>query len=329
MYATTLSGFGDVNVMQWAYQTDPTAGHGEVVIDIAAAGVNRADLAQRQGNYPPPRGASDILGLECSGTISEVGGGVTDWAVGDEVCALLSGGGYAERVAVPASQVLPVPEGVDIYTAAALPEAACTVWSNLGIIAQLRADETVLLHGGGSGIGTHAIQLAKAIGARVAVTAGSASKLEACEALGADILINYSDTDFVDRLKEATDGVGAHVILDIIGGPYLPRNIAALAPDGRLIVVGLQGGSSSEIDLLTLMAKRASLHVTGLRSRPDSGANSKQAVVQQVREHAWPLIARGAIRPVVDTILPVDQAAKAHQILAANAATGKVLLRIN
>jgi putative PIG3 family NAD(P)H quinone oxidoreductase len=293
------------------------------VIDVAAGGVNRADLMQRQGFYPPPPGAPPYPGLECSGTIAALGEGVTKWRPGDQVCALLSGGGYAELVAVPEGQVLPLPEGVDVTTAAAFPEATCTVYLNLVQVARLAKGETLLVHGGASGIGTTAIQLAKALGARVACTAGSPEKLERCRELGADITINYRDEDFVDALREATGGAGAEVILDIMGASYLERNLAALAPYGRLVIIGRQGGSRAEIDLGVLHAKQASLHGTTLRARP---REKKAAVVAAVRDNVWPLISAGQITAVIDRKLPMPQAAEAHRVMAAADHIGKILL---
>src|SRR6188472_2003466 len=244
---------------------DPQAGPGEVVIDIVASAVNRADTQQRQGFYPPPKGASDVLGLECSGRISEVGADVTGWSVDDEVCALLAAGGYAEKVAVPSGQVMPVPPGVDLVTAAALPEVACTVWSNVFMIAGLQQDETLLVHGGAGGIGTMAIQLAKALGSRVFATAGSPEKLELCTSLGADRVISYRDEDFVEVLREAG---GADVILDNMGASYLGRNVSALAEEGRLVIIGMQGGTKGELDISALLRKRGAVIATSLRARP-------------------------------------------------------------
>lgn len=248
------------------------------------------------------------------------GGG---WAVGDEVCALLAGGGYAEKVVVPAGQLLPVPEGVDLATAAALPEVVCTVWSNIFMIAHLRPGETLLVHGGASGIGTMAIQLAKAVGARVAVTAGGPVKLARCAELGADILIDYREQDFVEELAKATDGVGADVILDIVGAKYLERNVKALAVSGRLVVIGLQGGVKGELNLGALLAKRAAVMATTLRARP---VDEKAAIVAAVREHVWPLIGAGRVRPVVDRTLPLNDAAEGHRALESGTHVGKVLL---
>lgn len=310
-------------MLEWAEVPDPSAGAGEVLIDVVASAVNRADTLQRRGFYDPPPGASPYPGLECAGRIAAVGSEVTGWAVGDEVCALLAGGGYAERVAVPAGQVLPVPEGIDLVTAAGLPEVAATVWSTVVMIAGLRPNETLLLHGGASGIGTLAIQLGKALGARVAVTAGSAAKLERCAELGADILINYREQDFPAELARATGGRGADVILDIIGAAYLGGNVRALAPGGRIVVIGLQGGGKGELHLGELLAKRGTLAAATLRARP---AAEKAAIVAAVREHVWPLLAAGRVRPVVDRRLPLTEAAEAHRIMEASGHVGKLLL---
>ena len=314
--------------LAWREVPDVTAADGEVVIDVVTAGVNRADLLQAAGHYPPPPGASTTIGLEVSGRISEVGPGVTAWTVGQPVCALLAGGGYAERVAVPAGQVMPIPDGVGLHEAAALPEVACTVWSNLGMTAHLAAGQTVLFHGGASGIGTHGIQVARALGCRVAVTAGSAKKLEVCRALGADITINYRDEDFVERVKAETDGVGADVILDLLGASYLDRNIDAVAPDGRIIVIGFQGGLKAELNFGKLMAKRAGVISTALRSRPVDGPSGKSAIVASVVENVWPMVADGRVRPIIGAELPVEQASDAHRLLESGDAHGKVLLRV-
>ena len=309
--------------LAWEEVPDVRPGPGEVLLRVRAAGVNRADLLQAAGHYPPPPGASQILGMEASGAIAEVGEGAGEWAVGQEVCALLAGGGYAEYVAVPAPQAMPIPGGVDIVAAAGLPEVACTVWSNLVMTAALQAGQTVLFHGGGSGIGTHGIQVARALGARVAVTAGSAEKLDAARALGADITINYRDDQFEHRIREETDGAGADVILDIMGASYLARNLAALATDGRLVIIGRQGGSRAEIDLGVLQGKRASVHATTLRARPP---HQKAAVVTAVRDRVWPLIDAGQVAAVIDRTLPMSQAAQAHRAMAAGEHIGKILL---
>ncbi|MFJ9430867.1 NAD(P)H-quinone oxidoreductase [Streptomyces sp. NPDC101490] len=323
MYAITIPEPGGPEALVWAEVPDPVPGEGEVLVEVVASAVNRADLLQRQGFYDPPPGSSPYPGLECSGRITALGPGVVGWAVGDEVCALLAGGGYAQQVVVPAGQLLPVPEGVDLVTAAALPEVACTVWSNIFMIAHLRPGETLLVHGGASGIGTMAIQLAKAVGARVAVTAGSPEKLARCAELGADVLIDYREQDFVAELAGATGGAGADVILDIVGAKYLERNVKALAVNGRLVVIGLQGGVKGELNLGALLAKRAAVMATTLRSRP---ADEKAAIVAAVREHVWPLIAAGTVRPVVDRTLPLVEAAEGHRTLESGAHVGKVLL---
>ena len=326
MHAVQITEPGGPEMLSWDEVPDPPApGGGQVLLRVAATAVNRADLLQRQGHYPPPAGAPPYPGLECSGTVAAVGPGAEGWSVGDQVCALLPGGGYAEQVLAPAAHLLPVPSGVGLVAAAGLPEAACTVWSNVFMLAALRPGETLLVHGGGSGIGTLAIQLAKAAGARVAVTAGSAAKLDRCHALGADIGIDYREQDFVESLRAATDGHGADVILDLMGAAYLARNVAALAVNGRLVVIGLQGGARAELDLGQLMSKRAAVLATTLRARPDA---EKAAIVQSVREHVWPLLESGRVVPVVDRVLPVDQAAEAHRLVEAGAVVGKVVLSV-
>src|SRR4051812_20886849 len=326
MRAVTMSEPGGPEVLGWGEVPDPVCGAGEVIIDVAATAVNRADLLQRQGHYPPPPGASEILGLECSGIVSEVGDGVTGWAVGDEVCALLSGGGYAERVAVPAGQVLRRPSGVELATAAALPEVTCTVWSNVFLLAGLRRGDSFLAHGGSSGIGPMAIQLAARAGARVFATAGSAAKLDFCRELGADVLINYREEDFAERVREATDGAGVDVLLDNMGAKYLARNLASLAVGGRLVIIGMQGGTKTEIDLNALMRRRLSVHATTLRSRPATGPGGKAEIVAAVRHDVWPDVERGVVRPIVDRRLPMSQAAEAHRVIEASEHIGKVLL---
>lgn len=307
----------------WTDVPDPVPGEGEVLVEVAASAVNRADILQRQGSYSPPPGASPYPGLECSGRIAALGPGVSGWAVGDEVCALLSGGGYAEKVAVPAGQLLPVPEGLSLRQAAALPEVVCTVWSNVFMVAHLRPEETLLVHGGSSGIGTMAIQLAKALGARVAVTAGTQEKLERCAELGADVLINYREQDFVAEIKQATDGAGADVILDNMGAKYLDRNVQALAVNGRLAIIGMQGGVKGELNIGALLGKRGAISATSLRGRP---LGEKAAIVAAVREHVWPLLAAGDVRPIVDRELPMSEAAEAHRLVEASGHIGKVLL---
>jgi putative PIG3 family NAD(P)H quinone oxidoreductase len=323
MKAIQITEPGGPEVLAWTQTPDPVPAAGEVLIEVAASAVNRADLLQRAGFYPPPAGASAILGLECSGRIAALGDGVTGWSVGDEVCALLSGGGYAELVAVPAVQVLPAPKGIDLVSAAGLPETVCTVWSNVFMSAGLQPRETLLVHGGAGGIGTTAIQLAKALGARVVATAGSPEKVVRCRELGADAAIDYKTEDFVARLDELTAGHGADVILDNMGASYLGRNLDALAVNGRLVVIGLQGGGRGELDLGKLMSKRAAIISTGLRARPVA---EKGAIVSAVREHVWPLTADGALTVVADRRFPLAEAADAHRLVESSGHVGKVLL---
>lgn len=326
MHAVVITEPGGPEVLRWTEVPDPAPpGEGEVLLTVAASAVNRADLMQRKGFYPPPPGAPDYPGMECSGTVKAVGAGVDGWHVGDQAAALLAGGGYAEQVVVPAAQLFPIPEGVDLVTAAALPEVTATVWSNVFMLAALRAEEVLLVHGGGSGIGTCAIQLAKAAGASVIVTAGSADKLARCLELGADVGINYHDEDFVARVREETEGHGADVILDNIGAKYLARNVETLAQNGRLVVIGLQGGTKAELDLGALLGKRAAVLATTLRSRPPE---EKAAIVRSVISYVWPQLAAGTFRPVVDRVLPMPDAAAAHQVLEEGANFGKVLLAV-
>ncbi|MFR9673012.1 NAD(P)H-quinone oxidoreductase [Streptomyces sp. TR06-5] len=325
MHAITIPEPGGPEALVWSEVPDPEPGEGEVLVEVAAAGVNRADLLQRQGLYDPPAGESPYPGLECSGRIAAVGPGVSGWAVGDAVCALLAGGGYAEKVVVPSGQLLPVPRGLDAVSAAALPEVTCTVWSNVFMVAHLRPGETLLVHGGASGIGTMAVQLAKAVGARVAVTAGSRAKLERCAELGADILVNYREQDFVEELRNATDGHGADVVLDIVGAKYLGSNVRVLAPNGRLAIIGLQGGVKGELNLAALLAKRGAVTATSLRGRP---ASEKAAIVAAVREHVWPLLDDGRVRPVLDRTVPMAEAARAHRVLEESSHVGKVVLTV-
>jgi putative PIG3 family NAD(P)H quinone oxidoreductase len=322
VYAVTIASPGGPEALTWASVPDPEPEPHELIIDVVAAGVNRADLLQRAGHYPPPPGAPPYPGLECSGRVAALGREVTGWRVGDEVCALLAGGGYAERVAVPAGQVLPVPDGIGVADAAALPEVACTVWSNLVDLADLKSLDTLLIHGGGSGIGTFAIQLAAARGARVLTTA-RAAKHEALRELGAEVTIDYSTEDFLAAVRTATGGRGADVILDIMGASYLERNVAALATGGRLVVIGLQGGRAAELDLGQLLAKRARIIATTLRTRP---VEEKAAIVATVREHVWPLITSRIISPVIHAKIPMTDAATAHRLVESGDHLGKVLL---
>ncbi len=328
MYAVTITEPGGPDVLQWTEVPDPEPGPGEVLIDVHASTVNRADLIQRQGLYPPPPGAPPYPGLECSGTIAALGDGVqTDdgdqqrWRLGDEVCALLTGGGYAQKVAVPVGQVLPRPTGLGLTEAAGLPEAACTVWSNVIQLAHLGPGETILIHGGGSGIGTFAVQLARALDTCV-ITTARAGKHGRLRELGADVTVDYTSDDFVEVTRK-TNGRGADVILDIIGGAYLARNVEALAPDGRLLAIGMQGGRKAELNLGTLMAKRGMLAANSLRARP---AAQKAAIVRGVRDDIWPLVESGAIRVIVDSVLPMSQAGQAHRLVESGDHLGKVLL---
>jgi putative PIG3 family NAD(P)H quinone oxidoreductase len=323
MRAVTIREPGGPDVLTVTEQPDPTAGPGEVVLDVAATAVNRADTLQRQGHYPPPPGASEVPGLECSGTIRAVGEGVTGWSVGDRVCALLAGGGYAEQVAVPAGQLMPVPDGIDLITAGALPEVACTVWSNVFMIAGLQPHETLLVHGGAGGIGTMAIQVAHALGTRVLTTAGTPEKRELCRSLGADVAIDYREQDFVEETMAATDGRGVDVVLDNMGAKYLGRNVSALATEGRLVIIGMQGGSKGELDIGALLRKRGAVIATSLRARP---VEEKAAICAAVAEHVWPLVADGAVRPIVHTTLPLEKAGEAHRLMEDGTHSGKIVL---
>lgn len=322
MYAVVISEPGGPEVLKWQEGPDVTPGPDEIVIDVAAAGVNRADVVQRQGFYPPPPGASPYPGLECSGRVIELGANVTDWQLGDEVCALLPGGGYAEQVAIDQSLVLPVPAGVSLVDAAGLVEVAATVYSNLAGFAGLASGETLLVHGGSGGIGTFAIQWATRLGATVLTTARRGNA-EALRALGARLVIDYRDEDFVEQVAAHTDGAGADVILDHIGAAYLERNISVLASDGRLAIIGMQGGRKAELNLSALMAKRGRLMAAGLRSRPLA---QRAAILQDVRRHIWPEIAAGAIAPMVAARLPMTEAVAAHELMAGGGYVGKILL---
>lgn len=302
---------------------DPSPAAGEVLIEVAAAGVNRADVGQRVGSYPPPAGSPEWPGLEVSGTISRVGHGVAGWAIGDRVCALVPGGGYASLAVARANQLLPVPDHLDLVDAAALPEAIATVWSNVFLLAGLRAGETLLVHGGSSGIGTMAVQLGRAFGCRVAVTASSPAKLAACERLGADILVDYRREDFVAAIALATDGAGADVILDSIGGAYLGRNVEALARHGRIVLIGNQSGAPGAFAIGRLMAKWGSIQATTLRARPES---EKDEIIASVRENVWPLLEAHQVVPVVDSRFALSEARLAHERLESSAHIGKLLL---
>ena len=337
MRAVVIREFGGPDVLELSELPDPKPSHGEVLIRVAAAGVNRADLAQREGGYPPPAGAPEWPGMEISGTVIELGSGVEERAqngqhsgdarvsprVGDRVCALLSGGGYAELAVVPATHVLPVPDRVDLVDAAGLPEALATVWSNVFMTAGLRAGELLLMHGGSSGIGTTAIQMARAFGCTVAVTAGSQRKLDACERLGADILINYREQNFVDELLSASDGRGADVILDAIGGDYLDRNVRALAVHGRLVLIGNQSGTPGDLSVGRLMSKWGSIHGSTLRARSE---HEKAEIIDSLFENVWPLVEAGQIVPVIDERFALADASRAHEKMSSSEHIGKLLL---
>jgi putative PIG3 family NAD(P)H quinone oxidoreductase len=320
MQAITVPSPGGPEVLTITEVAEPDLGAHEVIIDVVAAGINRADISQRQGSYPSPAGSPPWPGLEVSGTILERGADVTSFEVGDRVCALLGGGGYAERVAVTAAQVLPVPTTIDLVDAAGLIEVIATVWSNIFQLAKLQSGELLLVHGGSSGIGTMAVQLGKAFGARVAVTASSAQKLEACAALGADVLINYRDDDFVARIKE--EG-GADVILDVVGGSYLERNVRSLRHSGRIANIANLSGETGTLNFGALMMKRATITSTTLRSRTPA---EKADVIASVRKHVWPLVQSGAVRPVIAARFPFAEAAQAHRLIESSAHIGKVLL---
>jgi len=323
MHAITQKEFGGPETLAWAKVPDPHPAPGEVIIEVTATAVNRADILQRQGHYPPPPGVTDTLGLECSGTIVSVGAALTMDRIGERVTALLSGGGYAQKVAVPVGQVMSVPEGVSVVDAAGLPEVACTVWSNLKNVLNLRDGESILIHGGGSGIGTMAIQVAKAMGAKVVVTAGSQGKLNACAALGADVLINYKDEDFVARINDELGGVDT--IIDNMGASYLSRNIDALKRNGRMVIIGMQGGTTAEFNIMQALRKNVTISATSLRARPD---NEKAAICREVEKVIWPWVTDGTIKLVIDRVMPIQEAPAAQQLIEAGEVTGKIILQV-
>ncbi|KAK8524431.1 hypothetical protein V6N13_015454 [Hibiscus sabdariffa] len=323
MKAVVITTAGGPDVLQLKQVDEPEIRDDEVLIKVEATALNRADTLQRKGSYPPPKGASPYPGLECSGTVLAVGKDVSRWKVGDQVCALLNGGGYAEKVAVPAGHVLPIPPGVSLKDAAGLPEVACTVWSTVFMMSCLSAGETFLVHGGSSGIGTFAIQIAKDKGATVLVTAGSEEKLAFCKKLGADVCINYKTEDFVARVKEETGGKGVDVILDCIGASYLQRNLDSLNFDGRLCIIGFQGGAVTEIKLNTLLPKR--LTVQGAALRPRSPEN-KAVVVSEVENNVWPAVAAGKVKPIIYKSFPLSEAGEAHRLMESSEHIGKILL---
>jgi putative PIG3 family NAD(P)H quinone oxidoreductase len=323
MRAVIITQPGGPEVLRLEEVPDPVPGPGEVLVAVAAAGLNRADVLQRQGHYPPPPGSPPYPGMECSGRIIELGPEVAGWQVGDEVCALLGGGAYAEKVAVPEGQLLPVPAGVSLVDAAALPEATCTIQGTVYQMAHLAPGETFLVHGGAGGIGTFAIQIANAEGCTVACTAGSPEKLARCRELGADLAISYRDEDFTAAVLEFTGWHGADVILDIMGASYLARNLDALATWGRLVGIATRGGSRAEVDLGLLMLKRATILAATLRTRTVA---EKAEVVAATREHIWPLISAGKVIPVIHAVLPMSEAAEAHRMLDDGSHVGKILL---
>ncbi|KAJ8549626.1 hypothetical protein K7X08_033333 [Anisodus acutangulus] len=322
MKAVVITSPGDPEVLKLQEVEDPQLKDDQV----AATALNRADTLQRQGKYPPPKGDSEYPGLESSGTVEAVGKDVTRWKIGDQVCALIGGGGYAEKVAVPTGQVLPVPSGVSLQDAASFPEVACTVWSTIFMKRKLSSGETFLIHGGSSGIGTFAIQMAKCLGVKVFITAGSEEKLAACKELGADVCINYKTEEFVTRIKEETGGKGVDVILDNIGGPYFQRNLDSLNIDGRLFIIGFMGGTVTQVNLGCLLARRlTTVQAAGLRSR---SAKNKAQIVREVEKNVWPAIAAGKVKPVVYKYFPLAEAAEAHQLMESSRHIGKILLTV-
>ena len=325
MTAVEISAPGGPEVLRAVTRPVPVAGHGEVLIRVAAAGVNRPDVMQRAGSYPPPPGASDLPGLEVAGTVVRAGAGVAGPAPGEAVCALTTGGGYAEFCVAPADQTLPIPAGLDAVQAAALPETYFTVWTNLFERGRLDGGESVLVHGGSSGIGTTAIQLADAFGARVFATAGSPEKCRACESLGAERAIDYRSEDFLAVVKDATAGRGVDVILDMVGGDYLKRNLAALADDGRLVIIAFLGGSAAEVDLMPILRRR--LTVTGSALRPRT-VERKSQIAEALRAHVWPLLESGRVRPVIHRTFPLTSAAEAHALMESGRHVGKIVLAV-
>ena len=326
MKVIEISEYGDADVLKLTDRPIPEPASGEVLIRVAAAGLNRADVMQRNGHYPPPPGASDLLGLEVSGTVAATASDVHDLSVGDEVCALLAGGGYAQYCTAPASSCLPIPKSLNLVESAAVPETFFTVWTNIFMRGKLKKGERLLVHGGTSGIGTTAIQLAKAFGAKVCATAGSDEKCDACVELGADLAINYREDDFVEKVKTWSNGQGVDVILDIVAGDYLAKNIKSLAVEGRLVIIATQGGLKSEINALPIMMKR--LTVTGSTLRPRT-VEQKSEIAQELREHAWPLLDDGSIKPVIDSIYPMHQVSDAHRRLDSGTHIGKILLQMD
>lgn len=316
---------GGTDVLRIVERPDPRPGPGELVVTVAATAVNRADLLQRQGLYPPPAGATDVLGLEISGSVESVGEGVEDWQVGDGVCAVLPGGGYAEKAVVPASVAMPLPPGIDTVSAAAVPEVFATVYDNVFLRGRLAPGETLLVHGGASGIGTAAIQLAKRAGCTVVVTAGSSQRVQRCVDLGADDGVMYRRDDWHDEVLEVTGRRGVDVVLDIVGGSYLRPNLACLATEGRLVIIGLMGGAKAEINLGVVLAKRLAVMGSTLRAR---SAAQKQPLMERLVSDVWPGFAEGSLRPVIDRVLPLEEVAQAHEALETGEVFGKVVLTV-
>lgn len=311
--------------MAWQEVAPPDCGDDEVLVDIHATALNRADLMQRAGNYPPPPGAPDILGLEMAGTVARVGANVTGWQPGDRVCALLPGGGYAEQVSVPADMLMPIPGGWSFEQAAGLPEVFFTAYLNLFMEASLKKGETALIHGGASGVGTAGIQLAHRAGCRVFVTASTGEKLARCRELGAELAINYKEEDFAERIRAYTNNEGVDVIMDMVGAPYLERNLALLKVYGRLVFISMLGGAETKINLGALMGRRLRLIGSVLRPRPVA---EKVEIKRRFMAQFWPLLENGAIQPIIDTVYPIEQANQAHEQMANNENIGKIILRV-
>ncbi|OLC80346.1 MAG: NAD(P)H-quinone oxidoreductase [Acidobacteria bacterium 13_1_40CM_4_65_8] len=323
MIAIEIREPGEPDVLVPVERPTPVPGSGDVLIKVAAAGVNRPDVMQRRGKYPPPPGASDIPGLEVAGTVDQIGPDVTGWKIGDAVCALVAGGGYAEYCVAPAPQCLPVPRGLDLVSAAAIPETFFTVWTNVFERGRLDAGESILVHGGSSGIGTTAIQLARARGSRVFATAGSPEKCTACEQLGAERAINYKDTDFLEAVRAATGGRGVDVVLDMVGGEYFARNIDALAVEGRLVEIATLRGAKAELTIPTIMQRRLTITGSTLRAR---SVAEKGAIARAVHTHVWPLLESGAVKPIIYKTFPLPRAADAHRVMEAGNHIGKLVL---
>jgi len=323
MLAIEIREPGGPDVLVPVERARPEVGRGDVLIKVVAAGVNRPDVMQRQGRYPPPPGASDIPGLEVAGIVEAAGPEAARWRTGDQVCALVSGGGYAEYCAAPAPQCLPIPRGLDLTQAAAIPETFFTVWTNVFERGKLAKGESVLIHGGSSGIGTTAIQLAKAFGARVFATAGSADKCAVCERLGADRAFNYRETDFVTAVRDATGGRGVNLILDMVGGEYLQRNLESLAMEGRLVQIGQMAGPKAQINIIPILQRRLTITGSTLRAR---SVPEKGAIAAAVHERVWPLLESGAVRPLIHTTFPIRDAAGAHRLMESSEHIGKIVL---